>query len=380
MKKSTRSGNDRHRAIVKDQLPVTLDGKFVAAFLRGAVLKGHDPKSIIKKAGLDPSLYDNENSEIDGREFQQLFFSIQGETNDIFMGYLRSPARFTLDREQSRVRFQCDTLGEALRMTTQFREAVRTDIFYEYMDDPNRQEFSLNVNYQTVPDVDREIFHWHRLMTIYRYYCWLIGKRIVLNSASFEGRRPRNDSDLRRYSIFDCKIKFDAPVYALAFDKKYLLSPIVRKSDAENADYAVSYPDWFETPGQGASWARQTEQVLVRLQDSGVWSPKIAMVGAMLSIGARSLRRNLAKEETSFAKIKSRVRSELAIAYLMATDHPITLIGEYVGFMEPSDFTRAFITWTGQNPSDFRAKHAGDKELINACGARLRSRKPQINA
>ncbi|WP_427968252.1 AraC family transcriptional regulator ligand-binding domain-containing protein [Altererythrobacter sp.] len=358
---------------ITKSLPLTLGSDFVRAFLKGAELRGYDPEALLRKAGIAPAILIDPDLRLDGRDFQHLTYTIQGEMNDIFMGFMEQPGKLGLDREQGRVRFQCATLGEALRSSTQFREVIRNDISYEYVDDAKRREFTLTVNYRVIPEVDRALFHWHRLTLIYRYYSWLIGRRIALRRASFEEPEPVEPDARRRYGIFDCERHFDASAYSLTFDRKYLLSPIIRKSEAEHVDYVLDNPDWFSIPGQGASWARQTEQVIMRLQQRGVWSPNIATVAAMLSVGARTLRRNLARDNESFTRIKARMRCDLAIAYLIATDLPITVVAEYVGFCEPPDFTHAFVGWTGLNPSAYRERHAHDKDLIPAASARLAS-------
>ncbi|MGI9320085.1 MAG: helix-turn-helix domain-containing protein [Thiogranum sp.] len=39
---------------------------------------------------------------------------------------------------------------------------------------------------------------------------------------------------------------------------------------------------------------------------------------------------------------------------LTHTDKPVAAIGESLGFGSPASFTRAFKTWTGQSPREYR--------------------------
>ena len=45
---------------------------------------------------------------------------------------------------------------------------------------------------------------------------------------------------------------------------------------------------------------------------------------------------------------------------LVHTDRPMAKIGEALGFHNPASFTRAFKTWTGQSPRDYRKTHKHD--------------------
>ena len=354
--------------------PVTIGQSEIHALLKGAVLLGHDPAAIMKKAGMRQSDYSDPELQVDGRQFHRLLHVLQGELNDLYMGFTATPAKLAMERVLMTLRCQCTSFGESLRTATQFREAARNDIRYDYIDDVPSRSFTLVVDYQTLPELDREFYHWHRLMSVLRYSSWLIGRRIVLSNVDFEGPEPTDLAVMRRYGIFDCELRFNQPHYAITFDRKYLLAPVVRKNEAENLDYTANHSDWFVVPGQGVSWSRQTEQALISLQRDGVWTPTISLVASMLSIGPQTLRRRLADEGTNFSGIKGQLRCEMAVAYLMTTDMPITVIAEEVGFNEAGDFTRAFIGWTGMTPSAYRSDHARDKDLITACAARLLTR------
>jgi len=50
------------------------------------------------------------------------------------------------------------------------------------------------------------------------------------------------------------------------------------------------------------------------------------------------------------------VRCDIAQDLLINSDISLTVIAEKIGFSEPGDFTRAFLSWTGQTPSSFRAQ------------------------
>jgi len=330
----------------------------ICGFLQGAALSGFSPEAILEAADLPAGLYVDPWATLDGCEFQRLFLTIQREMNDVFMGFLEQPGKPAAEVEQAKARHRCATFGEAIRISTQFREAVRNDLHYDYVLDNARHEFSLVVAYKLRAGVDERLFYWHRMMQIYKFYCWLVGKRLKLNRVSFTTTAPASEVARACYDVFNCEVRFDQPENSLTFDKRYLLYPVAR-SEAEAADFITKYPDWFEVAGEDRSWTRQVERVLTRLRQEEIWAPTISMVAKILSLSPRTLRRQLGRENETFQAIKSRLRCDQAIKLLVTSDLPITTIAAEIGFAEPGDFTRAFIGWTASTPSGYRAKHAG---------------------
>jgi AraC-like DNA-binding protein len=65
--------------------------------------------------------------------------------------------------------------------------------------------------------------------------------------------------------------------------------------------------------------------------------------------------RKLKGEGTSFQQIKERVRRDRAIYFLTNRSCSIATIAEKVGFSDAAVFARAFKSWTGMSPKDYRA-------------------------
>src|SRR5947199_10645325 len=77
-----------------------LDGIAVERLLRGAALKGHDPRDLLRKAGVDPSVYGNADESIDGREMFRLVERIREALDDAYIGFLAEGCRLALERER----------------------------------------------------------------------------------------------------------------------------------------------------------------------------------------------------------------------------------------------------------------------------------------
>lgn len=81
----------------------------------------------------------------------------------------------------------------------------------------------------------------------------------------------------------------------------------------------------------------------------------IAVAAKRLGFGLRTLSRRLAEEGTSFTLMRDEARQSLAYHLLEQTHVPANEIGDYLGYANPSAFTRAFRRWTGAAPAQWRA-------------------------
>lgn len=75
-----------------------------------------------------------------------------------------------------------------------------------------------------------------------------------------------------------------------------------------------------------------------------------------LNMTARTLRRKLAEENTSFHTLVDELRMQVAIKYLRDTDLTIEEITYALGFKDAANFRRAFRRWTNHGPLEFRQR------------------------
>jgi AraC-like DNA-binding protein len=69
-------------------------------------------------------------------------------------------------------------------------------------------------------------------------------------------------------------------------------------------------------------------------------------VAQNLHISARTLRRKLREENTSFRRLIDELRRDIAIRYLRDTDLTVEDIAESLGFSDAANFQHAFRRWT----------------------------------
>lgn len=351
-----------------------LDGVAVAALLQGAVLKGFDPRQILRDARIDPSVHGNEHAAIDGRALFRLVDQIQRTLDDSFIGFLPERFRLALEDERTRAHLHSSTFGEALRVSIRFTQALSEDIGPQLVE-TDRRGVMHRVRYHTIEGVDRDIFVWQRFVWIYHLFSWLIGRPLNLRRVLVRGQRPVQANGFDRFSVFRCPIEYGAEFDALWYDGNDLKARVAHGTLAEYEAHNAAGPDWFAPPGSGLSWRNRTEQMLIEFQQSGVWVPKIEEIAQRLRSQPRRLRRDLAREGESFQQIRTRLRGEMAGALLLATDMPVTNIAYEVGFGEPGSFTRNFIEWAAMTPSEYRRRHRSDRVRVAAATTLLGERR-----
>jgi AraC-like DNA-binding protein len=77
-------------------------------------------------------------------------------------------------------------------------------------------------------------------------------------------------------------------------------------------------------------------------------------VAQNLSMSARTLRRKLREENSSFRQVVDELRRDVAIRYLRETDLPVKDIAESLGFSDAANFRQAFRRWTKAAPYEFK--------------------------
>lgn len=86
-------------------------------------------------------------------------------------------------------------------------------------------------------------------------------------------------------------------------------------------------------------------------------------VASELGMSERTLQRRLTNEETSFKELLKKARHEQARQYLANPALDIKEVAFLVGYKDQSSFYRAFRSWEGETPLNWRAEHALINEL-----------------
>lgn len=152
-------------------------------------------------------------------------------------------------------------------------------------------------------------------------------------------------------TCFRCPVEFESPHAEYRFHAGELQKPLA-EADASTARICE------ESCRQLLNQMEIEEDIISRichllLSTPGEF-PKLDVVAARLSLGARTLRRRLHELGTSYQKILDDVRRELAIEYLQTTNLTVQEIAELLGYSEVTNFRRAFLRWVDLSPYQYR--------------------------
>ena len=96
---------------------------------------------------------------------------------------------------------------------------------------------------------------------------------------------------------------------------------------------------------------------IVNILDSRPWGSAAPMVicARSMNISARTLRRRLAENQTTFSEVFENWRIANAKRLLSERNEPIASISAILGYNHQSNFERAFKRWAGVSPTCYRA-------------------------
>ena len=183
-----------------------------------------------------------------------------------------------------------------------------------------------------------------------RLCSWLIGQPIDLLSARCAGPEPASSQTLRHF--LHCPIGFDADYHSVSFSARHLRAPVIRNERDLAAFLAVApYHLIIKPVACDGSISAKIQRMLA---EALLEPPDFEALTSSLNMSARTLRRRLEKEGTSYQRIKDNTRRDAAITLLSRTRLSVAEIAERVGFSDPSAFHRSFKKWTGLAPGEYR--------------------------
>ncbi len=146
------------------------------------------------------------------------------------------------------------------------------------------------------------------------------------------------------------RVSFGASAHRLVFDEALLHTPFqladpaAQKLAAEQCERELKALE-----AAGGLAARVVELLFVA---SGVRD--VDAVAKALAMSARTLKRRLAAEETSYSELLERERRARAEALLLQGALSVKEIAAQLGYADTAAFSHAFTRWAGRSPSDFQ--------------------------
>tara|TARA_R110002110_G_scaffold415847_1_gene657757 strand:- start:15266 stop:16318 length:1053 start_codon:yes stop_codon:yes gene_type:complete len=330
---------------------------FTLALLSQANTKLGGAASLLRAAGLpyDPVRRAHQTRGLSRAQYSRLsnaLFVALGDESGAVMSDARTPPGTT--RLIALSMLSTPNLGSALQRGIEFNACCRvqygTPLRNALCVDSARKEATLS--YRCMSDAPARQHHVLCNLAIWLRFCgWLVDHHIDIVSASCAGPKPPVLDGMRHF--FPCPVTYDADVNAVTFSARHLEANPVRSEDDLNA-FLKNAP-FNLVVQQRVSMTSITHRIRDILGDDFRREmPSFEALTGLLNMSARTLRRRLEKEGTSYQRIKDNARRDLAISCLSGSEMTVSDVAELLGFSDPSAFHRSFKKWTGQSPGAFR--------------------------
>ena len=321
--------------------------------VRDSAARPAAPARVLAEAGLQPGVLDNPASRLSHDAVSAIWLAAQRLTGDSHLGlHVGEQVRPGSFDALGHLLMSCDTLREAAAQADRFaalvggggRFAARSegdDLRLLYLpfdpDWPCRR--------QRVEAV---------LAATLTFTRWLCGQRIVPLHVRFRHEAPDSLAEYRR--IFAASVAFDADDDSLLLSADILALPVRQASPGLKsmlADYAHTTLARLGAGGPRDEFLARLADCLRGLLAAGEMAT-VDSAAAGLGLAPRTLQRRLAERSTSFQAELASLRCAMAKELLRDPERSMAAIAARLGFADVANFHRAFKTWTGATPAQWR--------------------------
>ena len=324
---------------------------FVQAIARAYALRQLAPDAALAAAQIAPADLDRPGARITALQMEWLSAAAMQELDDEGLGWFARPLPWGSYGMLARASLSAPTLGVALKRWCRHHGLLTRDITLAVQTEGDEARIVLSEHRPPGGDGSlREFCFVSVLRNIHGLACWFVDSRIPLLGASFPFAAPPHAQAYR--VLFDGPTRFDADDTAIRFDARYLALPIKRDEAAMNQMLQRALPIQVRPYRRDRLLVQRVRQVLLNQPQDAHNADDLA---ALLHTSARTLHRQLKEEGATLQALKDEVRRERAMALLQRTNRPIKQIAAATGFLNEKSFIRAFKTWTGMAPGEWRA-------------------------
>lgn len=326
----------------------------ISSFLNNLNYYGIGIEDVIKNANVNPLILSSPDNRLSGLEAQKIINSAIRLTKDDDLG---------LHQGEHLSKGFSNILGYVLMNCSTLKECWAKYCMYEkIIDSTSISDFKIIDNYAILSNIsvdtalqDNKHFSEFRISGMLSYIKLLSNETLKLHEVHFSHSRPNNTSEYER--IFQCKVLFEKSTNALIFDSDQLNISVIEPNKKLLLLFEKNALEILETfnnnNNNNNSYSNMVAAILFEELRKGNL-PSIENVAKELLLSIRSLQLYLQKEDTSYIKLLKETRKDIAKKYLSDISISLDEITYVLGFSETSAFHRAFKSWTGITPAQFR--------------------------
>ncbi len=330
--------------VARTETPVA----FIQAIVFALTQRGMDPAPVLASAQIAPNLLNQPHARITALQMEWLSAAAMKTLDDEALGWFRRRLPWGSYGMLVRASLTAPTLGVALQRWCRHHGLLTEDIHLQLTTTGGVARLELQER-RDLGDL-QEFCIVSVLRNALGVACWLTDSRIPLLQTTLRFAPPSHASSYR--VLFDGPTHFDAPHHSLQFDAGYLSLPVRRDEAALQRMLQRALLLTVRPYRRDRLLVEKVRQTLAEHPELGRNADELA---GFLNVSVRTLHRQLKDEGASLQQLKDNVRQAQAQELLLRSHRAIKQIAAQVGFQSEKSFSRAFKTWTGQTPDEFRS-------------------------
>ena len=321
---------------------------FIHAMVEAYHRRGMDPSGALTKAQIAPNLLNHPQARVTALQMEWMSEAAMRELDDEALGWFRRRLPWGSYGMLVRASLTAPHLGVALQRWCRHHNLLTDGIHLQVSNDKGAACIVLT-ELQDLGSM-REFCTVSVLRNALGVACWLTDSRIPLAATELHFAAPPHVDSYR--VLFEGPTRFDAPASRLCFDAGYLELPVRRDEAALQRMLQRALLLTVRPYRRDRLLVERVRQVLAEHPEQARNAEALA---TWLNLSSRTLHRQLREEGASLQQLKDSVRQQRARSLLLQTAKPLKQVASEVGFSNEKSFMRAFKTWTGLTPEEYRS-------------------------
>lgn len=311
---------------------------------------GCKPAKVFADAGIDPSVFEKPQNRLQLADAGRLVANCAKITNCPHIGLLLGH-RFQLQNlgPLAHLLRNSATLGDALRslvLHLHWHDRGAVPVFKSVSDSAVLLGYAV---YRPLTPGIPEIYDV-AITVAYRILQELCGSSWKPKRVQFAYRKP---AAIQPYhDLFRSPVQFNSDVSGVIFASRCLSQSI---TGADPFLHHLLTQALQDEAASKMSFGEQVQEVLYQMVLGGNYSTN--SVCSLFGFHERTLRRRLADEGLQLHDLVRDTRFELAKLMLEQTDRAVTEVSAALGYEDPNAFSRAFRSWAGHSPRQWRNQY-----------------------
>lgn len=325
---------------------------FVRDILLGAEKRKAHLKSMCDALGINPSDIYHSDIHVSFDQAVRAWDVAVQETGDSRLGlHIGEQTNPSIMGLVGHLMQSCPNLEEAFKSVCNF-SMVASDMFSYSISraaDKDRLSYTACEPWIKVSSVSARQAVEQAMAGTLNVFRMLTGKQIFPEVVHLSYPRPK---DLHEYErIFQTPIKWRAPSNMMVFSHDQLLTPVLSYDESLMGVFCELIKKRFEKLGKETFVNKVKREIMTTFMGQ---IPDIESIAARFNTTVRSFQRKLEDENSSYRGLCQELGKDFAMSLLSNQQVSVKEVALALGYTDPRAFQRAFKSWTGKTPGEFR--------------------------